>query len=71
MLSVKTIVGDVEVETKSFFRTEPNGQLEFRGKTKVLQQYCDMTRYKNSKRQVTFGRLAKGMDLGHTRHSKL
>lgn len=44
MLSVKTIVGEVEVETKSFFRTEPNGQLEFRGKTKVLQ-YCDMTQY--------------------------
>lgn len=69
MLSVKTIVGDVEVETKSFFRTEPNGQLEFRGKTKVLQ-YCGMTQYKNSERQVTFGRLAKGMDFGHTRHSK-
>lgn len=62
-------MGEVEVETKSFFRTEPNGQLEFRGKTKVIQ-YCDMTQYKNSERQVTFGTLAKGMDLGHTGHSK-
>lgn len=54
---------------KSFFRTGPNGHLEFRGKTKVLQS-CDMTQYKNSERQVTFGRLAKRVDLGHTGYSK-
>lgn len=54
---------------KSFFRTGPNGHLECRGKTKVLQS-CDMTQYKNSDRQVTSGRLVKRMDLGHRGYSK-
>lgn len=54
---------------KLFFRTRPNGHLEFRGKTKVIQS-CDKTQYKNSERQVTFGRLVKRMDLRHTVYSK-
>lgn len=69
MLSVRTILAVYSKSKKLFFRTGPNGHLEFRGKTKVLQS-CDMTQYKNSERQAILGRLAKRVDLGHTGYSK-